>query len=228
MGRNDNKFTITSQESINQTERLILYRTSIFFSKSENARVLHNMLNRKKPVSIRLLEWFVINYSKTQGTRYKVDDRGVKRYYHVYNEYRAQMKLLNKEHFDPFCRTHHVECIYRGSRHTWYFETSVGQLNYMYWAIRNGVLVYLQRHTDTVREHMRQAQQKVESSEESEEECPAPREESSWGTDENTVHLDLTATVGKQTLLRRRKKKDTTVETETEISTDPEDLMLRY
>lgn len=74
-------------------------------------------------------------------------------YFNVFNDYRAQLKSLNKRNFDPFCRRSRIKFHY-GKNKDDFIITTVGQLNFFKWAIENYILEYIEEHLKIIDEDM--------------------------------------------------------------------------
>ena len=106
----------------------------------------------KNRVSLRLIDWFVTNYSRTHNI---VLNEGVARI-DVYQNYRTQLKAYSKHQFDPFRRRdrilfHYVDSDTGNLKN---IETTVGQLNFFRWMIENRILEYVETHTERIEADM--------------------------------------------------------------------------
>jgi hypothetical protein len=107
---------------------------------------LEEFLGKKSPISLRTLDYLVTNYSKKHNVVYLVGGGGVDKNVNLYVDYKSQLKAFSKRYFDPFCRRERVE--YAG------LVTTVGQLNFMRWAILNGVIDYARANLGAIEEDM--------------------------------------------------------------------------
>lgn len=120
---------------MNKSE-LLLASLAKFFDIPENREKLHAILGRaqKPPTpSLRKLEWFVTNYSKTRHVSYTAPNGKM---FTVHVAYKSSLDGYSKKLFDPFCRTSRIE-----------FQnltTTVAQLNFIRWCITNGIIEYIQ------------------------------------------------------------------------------------
>jgi len=100
-------------------------------------------------VSLRVLDWFVTNYAKKNHTTYPLKKNGRKVNFDVFLNYKSQLKAYNKRFFDPFCRTNK-----NNNKNKIAFQydkdkqlvTTIGQLNFFRWAIRNNVIKFVKEH----------------------------------------------------------------------------------
>ena len=81
--------------------------------------------------------------------------------------YKSQLKAYTKKQFDPFCRRERINFFYDTEDSNKYIETTVGQLNFFRWAIKNQVLSYITKNLNTIEHDMnnciRKANYKKES-----------------------------------------------------------------
>ncbi len=111
---------------------LILKSISDFFEDPDNFKQLDDILSHKSGISLRNIEWFVTNYAKEKRTRFKTPSGND---VDVHIAYKSSLGGYSKKFFDPFCRTERVQ--FKG------FTTTVAQLNFIRWCIRNGILEYI-------------------------------------------------------------------------------------
>lgn len=93
--------------------------------------------------SLRIVDWFVTNYSKSQGACIG----GV----NVHVSYIDTRKHYMCRNFDPFRRNLKLSFEACGRR----FTTTVGQLNFIVWADAIGVLGYVRQHREAIDRDMR-------------------------------------------------------------------------
>ena len=119
---------------MNKSELLLASLTK-FFEVPENKEQLHAILSRNgSAVSLRKLEWFVTNYSKTKHVTYTAPNGKM---FTVHVAYKSSLDGYSKKLFDPFCRTARIE--FDG------LVTTVAQLNFIRWCITNGIIDYIRR-----------------------------------------------------------------------------------
>lgn len=100
-------------------------------------------------ISLRVLDWFVTNYAKKNNIVYSIIDSTVSIPFNVYLDYRLQLKAYNKKLFDPFCRKSRIKIDYKNK----IVDTTVGQLNFFKWSIKNKILKYVEEHlTDIIKD----------------------------------------------------------------------------
>jgi hypothetical protein len=97
------------------------------------------------------------------------------RKFHLYYEYRAQLKSYTKLYFDPFRRHNRISFVVQTAPHM-AIETTLGQLNFFRWAIQNHILDYVQSHLTEIEEAMTQYQSHRKKRSHSKEKKPIPKD----------------------------------------------------
>ena len=132
-------------------EELLMAGLIQFFSKPYNLNQLLPILDGTSPLPLRVLDWFVTNYSKQYDIIYSIKKGDQIRQFAVHNHYKAQLKGYSKRQFDPFCRRKRVYLEFGVNQE---IETTVGQLNFFKWAIENKVLDYVQNNLKLIIDDM--------------------------------------------------------------------------
>lgn len=122
-----------------------------FFLHNKSFRIKNILpiLYGKSKVSLRVIDWFVTNFSKQKNTRLK--DKNTGRHCIVYLDYKAQLKAFSKKQFDPFCRRNRIKFFYSTSD---FIETTIGQLNFFRWALQRGILDFLENNLAMIEREM--------------------------------------------------------------------------
>ena len=136
-------------------QNLILEKLKLFYENKSNMKQLLEIINSTSKISLRIIDWFVTNYSKknfvvipVKKTSYimgeKVTGKTKKKTtkitetdINVFLNYKAQLKSFSKKQFDPFCRRERISFKYNDTDS---IVTTVGQLNFFKWAIENDIL----------------------------------------------------------------------------------------
>ena len=105
------------------------------------------MLQGTSVISLRLIDWFVTNYSKRHNIGYILNGQE----FMVYMSYKSQLKAYSKKLFDPFCRRERIMFSLSGIEP---FVTTVGKLNFFRWAIEKNIIEYLKLNRETVETEM--------------------------------------------------------------------------
>jgi hypothetical protein len=128
---------------IQTQDEWVLYRLEQFYSQTENIQRVKNILSGESDLSLRLIDWFVTNYSKKRNISFMTKNQ---RHIVVYLSYKSHLKAYSKRMFDPFCRWKRIQF------HD--FETTVGQLNFFEWAITDEILDYIQNNREDIHKDM--------------------------------------------------------------------------
>lgn len=152
-------FKSASNEKFTSKEKDILEKNKVFFSADRKyIEAMLEIINGESDISIRVLDWFVANYSKKNNTMYKIKINGTISFFNVNIEYKNQLNGYSKDYFDPFCRKKKVIYRYKNNdgQKNIIFVSSIGQLNFFQWAIRNKVIKYVQLHLNEIECDMKQ------------------------------------------------------------------------
>jgi len=79
---------------------LLLDALRRFFEVPEHTHQLKDILEHRRGVSLRNLEWFVTNYSRQTNVTYKTPTG---RQFTVHVAYKSSLDGYSKKFFDPFC-----------------------------------------------------------------------------------------------------------------------------
>lgn len=130
-----------------QSERL-RWLTSHFTSERLEKTIIP-IISVTSRISLRALDWLVINYSK----KHKIALVGESMYViSVYNEYRTWLHFWKRNMFDAFRRGPRIYFRYYG----YIYSTTVAQLNFLYWCEQTGVLAYANDHLEEIEADMNQ------------------------------------------------------------------------
>jgi hypothetical protein len=122
-----------------------------FFTNRENLDQIIPIITGKSKISLRILDWFVTNYSKKNNIHYQITINDKIKNFIVYLDYKSQLKAYNKKTFDPFCRRERISFIDHDNNE---LITTVGQLNFFRWAIENNILEYIRENYDIIENDM--------------------------------------------------------------------------
>lgn len=153
LNENDEKFTSKEYD--------ILEKNRNFYSNRKWLNIMLNIINGDSEISIRVLDWFVANFSKKNDTCYKIRLNGRESYFNVHNAYKNQLNGYSKQYFDPFCRKRKIEYSYiNEDKVVVAFETSIGQLNFFQWAIINKIIKYVEKNLKEIEKDMKETNKK--------------------------------------------------------------------
>ena len=142
--------TQTRKQKIHCKQELIIASLQRFYSNRQDLPEIVELLKGTSEVSLRLIDWFVTNYSKTHSTSYILQNQE----FVVYMNYKNQLKAYSKKLFDPFCRRERILFQVPGYEP---FLTTVGKLNFFRWALEKGILEYIKGHQQAIEKEMNTA-----------------------------------------------------------------------
>jgi len=114
-----------------------------FYAQREDKEEILKLLEGTSVISLRLIDWFVTNYSKQHNISYILNGQE----FLVYTNYKSQLKAYSKKLFDPFCRRERIMFQLQGYP---MFQTTVGKLNFFRWALEKGVLDYINTNLEKI------------------------------------------------------------------------------
>ena len=126
---------------------ILLENLMKFYNKNNNIDKILPIINGESKISLRLIDWFVTNYSKKHFTIIKTKDTRFK----VYLDYKLKLKAYSKKRFDPFCRWDRITIPYDDDN---LMETTIGQLNFFRWIIENNILSYIEKNIEDINKDM--------------------------------------------------------------------------
>ena len=124
-----------------------------FYLSNSNIYTILPILTSESNISIRVLDWFVTNYSKKNNIIYELKNQNNNgdKYFNVYLQYKCQLKAYKKKLFDPFCRKQRIAFHYEETKCV---VTTIGQLNFFKWAIMYNVLNYVENNLSSITDDM--------------------------------------------------------------------------
>lgn len=156
---------------INTSNELLLNSLTVFYSNNEEYKTtLKKIINGKHELSLRMIDWLVTRFAKSNNIIYWINDNDDKIYHYLpendelirndkfkkinlYLDYRAQLKSFKKFNFDAFRR--HKRIFFKINDKTDEFiETTIGQLNFFKWAFNNKIINYAIENQKIIYENM--------------------------------------------------------------------------
>jgi hypothetical protein len=142
--------------NIKAKKDMVLPNLYEFFKESDHINKMLPIIMGESKISIRVLDYFITNYSKTKKVYYKIG----KEIFNVHMNYKDQLDGYRKKLFDPFCRNKRIPFYYN---ETQYVITTVAQLNFFRWAITNKVLDYVDENFTEIYKDMQRKKELIES-----------------------------------------------------------------
>ena len=138
-----------------------------YYDNKKNINKLLNIIeDNENKISLRIIDWFVTNYSKKHNVYYTLyktdcdkitfvpDNNTLYKQFNTYQSYKSQLKSYSKKRFDPFCRRERINFSYDNDNQV---ETTIGQLNFFKWAIDNLIIDYIKLHYQEIEEDMNES-----------------------------------------------------------------------
>jgi hypothetical protein len=126
---------------------LLMEKITAYYMDTKKYNTMCNIIAGSEKISLRIIDWFVTNYSKKNNVIYQKN----KKQFIVYLNYKSQLKAYSKKYFDPFCRRKRI--IFQIKKRD-ELVTTVGQLNFFKWAIESGVITYIRKNIEKIENDM--------------------------------------------------------------------------
>lgn len=127
---------------------LLMKSLTQFYSNPKYVEEIRSIVDQNSVVSLRILDWFITNYSKKYRTIIHSNGKTVD----VFQNYKLQLKSFSKRSFDPFCRKNKIIFYYTDKD---YIETSCGQLCFFRWCFENDILTYVKENLSVIEQDMK-------------------------------------------------------------------------
>lgn len=124
--------------------QLLLDKLLEYYRKNNNLDFMLNIINGNSNISLRIVDWFVTNYSKKY---YTVISSNNGERLKIYDDYKLKLRSYSKKRFDPFCRWERITIPFDQNTHV---QTTIGQLNFFKWALENKIIEYIQSNLKTI------------------------------------------------------------------------------
>ena len=142
------EFSLSNKNyAVSSKKDLLMQSLIYFFNDKDNLNKIIPIISGKSDISLRILDWFVTNFSKKNNTHYQIQEKN----FIVYLDYKSQLKAYSKRQFDPFCRRERISFIDHDNNE---IITTVGQLNFFRWAIENHIIEYIIENYDIIESDM--------------------------------------------------------------------------
>lgn len=189
------KASTTSKKKTINGQDLLMQALTKFYTTKINIQRIVPIITSDSGISLRLIDWFVTNYSKKHNTIITYKDGNNIIHFDVYRSYRSQLKAYSKQLFDPFRRRDRIAFVYEKDSNTnevKSVETTIGQLNFFRWVLQNGIL-----------EHIASARERIES-----DMVTTQKENQSKRLDVDNMKTKVIKTENGKTITQQRKKRN--------------------
>lgn len=140
--------SIQSDFDIDTKLSLLMKSLTDFYSNSLYIEQIKSIIDQNSVISLRILDWFITNYSKKHRTIIDIKNKSID----VYQNYKLQLKSFSKRQFDPFCRKNKIIFYYNDTE---YIETSCGQLCFFRWCFENEILNFVKSNLSIIEQDMK-------------------------------------------------------------------------
>lgn len=140
-----------SKKKIIDSKDLLMMSLSKFYNTKGNIGKIVPVIEGTANISLRLIDWFVTNYSKKYNTVITKSHNNNVIHFNVYLSYRSQLKAYSKQLFDPFRRRDRITFMYDKDKT---IETTIGQLNFFRWIMQNEIVDYINSNIKMIESDM--------------------------------------------------------------------------
>ena len=130
---------------------LLMNNLMDFYKDETNLTRMLKIITGESKISLRIVDWFATNYAKKYYTIFDIEDGANSRRFKVYVDYKLKLKAYSKKRFDPFCRWDRISIPYKLDT---CIQTTIGQLNFIKWALENKVVDYIEENYETIEKDM--------------------------------------------------------------------------
>jgi hypothetical protein len=146
---------VRPSEKDDNTQQLLIASLAQYYRDFNRVKVLSDVIGRNSKISLRILDWFVVSYSREKETRYQINNR----VFVAHASYKDQLHSYTKHFFDPFRRKNHVMLVQThhepdGNVITTELNTCIGQLVFFRWCFENKIMEYVEKHYDDILHHL--------------------------------------------------------------------------
>jgi hypothetical protein len=149
----DPQFVLLKTKEINYYKRVEKYLRTCDKIKIQQ---MVDIINCKHNISLRILDWVVTRYSKT-NVEYSIDSKNDIDNADVFDisiSYRAQLRTFKKRYFDPFRRRQKFNYYYDTDDRDKKVVTTLGQLHFFRWAFSHDIIKFVETNIDDILEAM--------------------------------------------------------------------------
>ena len=80
----------------NTQNDLLLNKLMNYYNDNTNLDNMLKIINGQSTISLRIVDWFVTNYTKKHFTVYTIQKNGFNERFKVYNDYKLKLKDIQK------------------------------------------------------------------------------------------------------------------------------------
>jgi hypothetical protein len=140
------------KKKFSDSKDLLMSSLSKFYNTKANIQAVIPIIDGSSVLSLRLIDWFVTNYSKKNNIVITKQLNMNVIHFNVYLSYRSQLKAYSKQLFDPFRRRDRIMFYYENDNKS--IETTIGQLNFFRWVLQNDIMQYINQNLKDIEKDM--------------------------------------------------------------------------
>lgn len=130
---------------------LLMKSLTDFYKDEKYINEIKSIVDQENILSLRILDWFITNYSKKFRTLI-CQKNGT--HTDVYMNYKLMLKSFSKSSFDPFSRKNKM-FFYYSENDDKFIETSCGQLCFFRWCFENDILPFVKNNLNIIEQDMK-------------------------------------------------------------------------
>jgi hypothetical protein len=134
---------------LSHRERALLNILEEEYTDNLVVNVLSPLITSSSGVSLRTLDWAVVNFAKCKNIVCSGTDAGS--LHNIYLSYKSTLTYWKRKLFDPFRRRQRIEISSGNTK----VITTLGQANFVLWAYKTGVIQYTFSNIDKIVENMK-------------------------------------------------------------------------
>ena len=144
----DGSAFVVDRALLSRREAALLRRLEAEYTPEILETVLAPLVTHTSPVSLRLLDWAVVNWSKKHNVLCASVAPG--RVTNMHDAYKKALSHWKRRLFDPFRRRMRIGVRVNGQE----LRTTLGQANFALWTYKTGVLSFVLSHRDSIEADM--------------------------------------------------------------------------
>ena len=141
-------FSISDETNLNGKEKILIKKLNKEYTSEIVNNVLLPLVTQTSPVSLRALDWAVVNWSKQHNVVCSSAVPG--QMTNIHFAYRGALSYWKRKLFDPFRRRERITLTFDGEK----YETTLGQANFALFTYETGILAYVIGHIDDIEDDM--------------------------------------------------------------------------
>ncbi|AAR26829.1 FirrV-1-A5 [Feldmannia irregularis virus a] len=138
-----------SAAGLTTSEELLLSSVLTWYNQdADRVKELMQFIERNKCLSLRVIDWFVTNYSR--NTPIMMERDGLPR--DLYKDYQKNLSSYKKKYMDPFARRKRITILMFGQTER---TSTIGQLNFFRWFLGSNIRQLLDERKQAVEHEMK-------------------------------------------------------------------------